>query len=116
MSEPTIRERVESIQKEILKGELNPQRASEMMVELSAIFGNVNTEIRQRDMEYNKILLACYESETKANRAKIRAEISPEYEAKMVARNTKELLVEMVRALKYYQRSFGEEYQTGSNF
>ena len=116
MSEPTIRERVNLIQNEILKGDLSPARASDMLVELSAIFGNVNEEIRQRSMEYNKVLLDFYESETKANRAKIRAEISPEYEAKMIAINTKELLVEMVRSLKYFLKSSAQEYSIGNNF
>lgn len=114
MSDKTIRERVTDIQNEILAGNLTPARASEMMVELSAVFGNINDEIRTRDVEYNKVLLIYYESETKANRAKIKAETSPEYSAKRVARDTKELTVELIRSLKYFLRSAEEEYRAGS--
>ena len=116
MAEPTIRERVLNIQNEILAGNLTPSRCSEMMVELSAIFGNINDEIRTRDVEYNKVLLNYYESEETANRAKIKAETSPEYVAKRIARDTKELTVELIRSLKYFLRSATEEYQAGGNF
>jgi len=113
MAEPTIRERVNNIQNEILAGNLIPARASEMLVELSAIFGNINDEIRVRDVEYNKVLLSCYEIEETANRAKIKAETSEEYNAKRVARDTKELTVELIRSLKYFLRASEEEYRAG---
>ena len=115
MAEPTIRERVTNIQNEILAGNLTPARVSEMMVELSAIFGNINDEIRDRDVLYNKILLTYYESEETANRAKIKAETSPEYIAKRVARDTKELTVELIRSLKYFLRSAEEEFRAGGS-
>ena len=111
--EITIRERVMNIQNEILAGNLLPARTSEMLVELSAIFGNINDEIRIRDVEYNKVLLHFYETEEKANRAKIMAETSEEYNAKRVARDTKELTVELIRSLKYFLRSSEEEYRSG---
>lgn len=113
--EPTIRERVQSIQSEILAGNVTPARAADMMVELSAIFGNINDEIRIRDVEYNKVLLHFYESEETANRAKIKAECSEEYNAKRTARDTKELTVELIRSLKYYLRSAEEEYRASGN-
>ena len=111
--EPTIRERVYNIQNEILAGNLTPARMAEMLVELAAIFGNVNDEIRIRDVEYNKVLLKYYEEEETANRAKIRAEISPEYIAKRTARDTKELIVELTRNMKYSLKASGQEYQAG---
>lgn len=116
MPEITIRERVNNIQNEILAGNLTPARSSEMLVELSAIFGNINDEIRDRDIKYNKVLLNYYESEEKANRAKIKAETSEEYVNKRVARDTKELTVELIRSLKYFLRSAEEEFRAGGNF
>jgi hypothetical protein len=51
----------------------------------------------------------CMSSEDAANRAKIRAETSVEYLRKREARDTKELVVELVRSLKYFLRSKEEE-------
>lgn len=116
MSELTIRDRVANIQNEILAGNLTPARSAEMLVELSAIFGNINDEIRLRDVEYNKVLLHFYETEETANRAKIKAETSDEYNNKRIARDTKELTVELIRSLKYFLRSSEEEYRAGGNF
>ena len=108
----TIREIITENQNEILKGNLLPQRAAEIMTELSAVIGNLNDEITKRDMEYNKVLLEWYDKESTANRAKIRANITPEYEAMRMARNTKELAVELIRSLKYFLKSAEEERQT----
>ena len=55
------------------------------------------------------VLLGYLDAEAKANRAKIRAETSPEYQRKREARDTKELVQELVRSLKYFLRSKEEE-------
>ena len=55
------------------------------------------------------MLLDHLEGSEAANRAKIRAETTPEFARKQEARDTKELVQEMVRALKYYLRSLEEE-------
>jgi hypothetical protein len=111
--ELTIRERVRNIQNEILAGNLVPARASEMLVELASIFGNINDEIRVKDVEYNKILLHHLETEEKANRAKIKAETTEEYIAKRTARDTKDLALELIRSLKYYLKSAEDEFGVG---
>ena len=108
----TIREIITANQNEILRGNLLPQRAAEMMTELSAVIGNLNDEITKRDMEYNKVLLEHYDREATANRAKIKAGTTPEYEAMRTARNIKELAVELIRSLKYFLKSAEEERQT----
>ena len=106
----TIRELIDTRRLEIQNSTaLTPERAAQILVELSALYGTINEEIRKRDMEYNKVLLKCLEEETKANRAKIRAEISDEYQAKRIARDTKEVCEEMIRSLKYYLRSEEDE-------
>lgn len=107
----TVRDIVKDIQKEIQKGDLLPERAAEILTELSALLGNINDEIRNRDMEYSKVLLKCLESEEKANRAKIKAEISPEYQSKREAKDTKELALEIIGSLKYFLRAKQEEYR-----
>lgn len=108
----SIRQIVQDIQTELANGNLEPDRASEILVTLTAVLGNITDEILLRDVEYNKILLGLYDSEKTANRAKIKAEVSPEYIAKQEARNTKEKVIEMIRSLKYYLRTKQEEYNT----
>lgn len=104
-----MRELVKRIQADVRSGELHPETARTHLLKLSALHGNVLEEIREADAEYAMVLLAHLESSEKANRAKIRAEISPEYRRKQEARDTRELVQEMVRSLKYYLRSQEEE-------
>lgn len=89
------------MQREIRDTDLQPDRAAELLVKLTALMGNTNDEIRQADQDYAMVLLKHLDGEEAANRAKIRAEISPEYQRKREARDTKELVVELVRSLKY---------------
>lgn len=100
---------VRRIQAELRQGALEPDSAREHLITLSALYGNCLDEIREADAAYAEVLLANLESSEKANRAKIRAEISPEFRRKQEARDTKTLVEEMVRALKYYLRSQEEE-------
>ena len=111
----TIREMVLERQSEIAKGNLTPSKASELLVELSALLGNCNEEITKRDIEYNKILLQWLETEAKASHAKIKAECTSEYLLKRQAHNTRELVVELIRSLKYFLRNSEEEYRQSGN-
>ena len=105
----TVRELVREIQKEVRDSDLLPDRAAHLLTMLTALMGNCNDEIRDADMAYASVLLRHLEGEEAANRAKIRAEISPEYQRKREARDTKELVVELVRSLKYYLKAQAEE-------
>lgn len=108
----TVRDLVRSHQREIQQTpDLMPDRAAEMLMRLTALLGNCNDEIRSADAEYANVLLMFLDTETKANRAKIRAETSPEYLRKQEARDTKELVIELSRSLKYYLRAKAEEMQ-----
>jgi len=110
----TIRKIISQIQKEVLEiDDLIAPRAAEIVAQLSSLLGNCNDEIRKRDIEYNHVLLKCLEGDKKANRAKIKAEISPEYEAAREAKDTKELVVEIIRGLKYFLRAKEEEFKLG---
>ena len=105
----TIRSLIKSVQREVAAGELLPQRAAELLTQLTALLGNVNDEIRVADMEYATVLLRHLEGEEAANRAKIRAETTPEFQRKREARDTKELVVELIRSLKYFLKAQEEE-------
>lgn len=111
----TIRDIIYEYQSEIAKGNLLPVRAGEIVTQLSALVGNCNEAIREADYKYNLVLLRHLEGEEKANRAKIRAECSKEYLDKREARDAKELVIEMIRSLKYLLRSYEEEIRTSAN-
>jgi hypothetical protein len=107
MSQPgegktTIRQIVTAIRDELREGDIQPERAAEMLNTLSSILGNISDEIRKRDLAYNQKLLECYHSEAKANRAKILAETSPEYQSMRTAKDMEKEAVEMIRSLKYF--------------
>src|SRR5687768_3800454 len=85
-------------------------RAAEILAELTALLGSINDEIRKRDVEYNLVLLHALESENKANRAKIKAQTTPEYIAMREARDTKEVCVELIRSLKYFLKAKQDEW------
>ena len=105
----TIRDMVKEIQAEVSTGEVPPTRACELLNRLTALVGNCNAEIRTRDGQYAAVLLHELETSAKANRAKIRAECSEAYQLKREARDTKELVTEMIGSLKYAIRSASEE-------
>jgi hypothetical protein len=101
----TVREMVRDFQREIRDTDLQPSRAAELLTKLTALLGNCFEEIREADHDYAVVLLQCLESEAKANRAKIRAETSPEYRRKREARDTRDLVQELIGSLKYLLRS-----------
>ena len=112
MATLTVRELVKAYQREIQQtDDLLPDRAADLLMRLTALLGNCADEIREADAEYAVTLLHWLETEKKANRAKIRAEISPEYRRRQEARDTKELITELSRSLKYYLRAKSEELE-----
>ncbi len=112
MSERTIRGIVRLIQVEIQDTpDLLPDRAAELLNKLASVLGNCNDAIREADLAYSNVLLVHLESEEKANRAKIRAETTPEFLKKREARDTKELAIELIRSLKYYLNAKREEFR-----
>lgn len=107
--EPTVRQRVRRIQRDLRSDLLTPEVARQSLVKLTALLGNVNDEQRAADAEYKLVLLKCLETESKANRARIVAETSPEYGRAREAHDTEKLVVEMIRSCKAYLRSLDEE-------
>jgi hypothetical protein len=105
----TIRERISKIQKNLRDGALTPDVARESLVQLTALLGNVNDEQRHADHEYKLVLLGCLQGDEAANRARIRAEVTPQYQRLREAKDTADLVVEMIRSCKAYLRSLDEE-------
>lgn len=104
----TVREMVKAMQTE-MRGELTPIRACELLAHSTALIGNCNAAIRVADKDYAVVLLGCLNGEEAANRAKIRAEITPEFEKKREARDVKEEVEQLIGSLKYILRNQQEE-------
>lgn len=109
MSDPTLYERIAAIQKHLADGALTPDMARESLVKLTALLGNVTAEQRHADHEYKLVLLGCLQSDEAANRARIRAEVTPQYQRAREASDTAKLVIENIRSLKQYMRSLDEE-------
>lgn len=105
----SIRERIKKIQAELRDGALTPDMARESLVTLTALLGNVADEQRDADHEFKLILLGCMQAEKKANRARIAAEVTPQYQRAREAKDTGTLVVEMIRSCRAYLRSLDEE-------
>jgi hypothetical protein len=108
----TIRELISAYQSEVAKGELTPERAATFVTQLSALYGNVNKQILATSLAYNRILKTALETNEAASRAKIQAETTPEYVAKMEAQNAEKELLLLIRSLNRYLKVKEEEYRT----
>ena len=109
MSQPTVRDMVHAIQKQLRDGALTPDMARESLVQLTALYGNCLDEAREAEAAYKVVLLGHLSMEKRANRAKMHAEASPEYGRYREAVDVKQLVVEMARSCKAFMRSLEEE-------
>lgn len=105
----SVREMIHGIQTQLRGGALTPDMVRESLVVLTALIGNVNDELREADHEYKLVLLGCLQGDEAANRARIRAEVTPQYQRARQAKDTRDLAIEMVRSCKAYMRSLDEE-------
>lgn len=105
----TVRDLVRDAAKAIRSGDLTPGRASDLLAELTSLLATVLEEIREADMAYAHVLLKCLDGEEAANRAKIRAQTTPEFSRAREARDTQTVLVELIRSLKVILKAQTEE-------
>jgi hypothetical protein len=89
--------------------DLQPDRATTLLIRLTALYGNVLDEVREAEMAYNSVLLGFLNGDEAANRARIRAQASPEYARAREAKDTERLTLELVRSLKKFIASKQEE-------
>jgi hypothetical protein len=105
----SIRERIKVIQRDLMDTGKTPETVRDAVVTLTALLGNVHNEQREADHEYKLVLLGCLQGDEAANRARIRAEVTPQYMRAREAKDTADLVVEMIRSCKAYLRSLDEE-------
>lgn len=109
MQPMSIRSMIHDLQVEVRDNDVTPVRATEIISTLSALLGNVNDNIAARQMLYNKVLLSLLDASKTAAKARMQAECTPEYESLLEAKNTRELVMEMMRGLKYLVKAKLEE-------
>jgi hypothetical protein len=96
--------------------DMHGDEASQILVELSALVGNVNEEIVVREMAYHRLLNDILSTPNMTSAAaKIRANASEEYEAWLRAKNSLTTIMEMIRGLKYRLKSLDEERRVSGN-
>ena len=105
----SVRDRIKAIQRDILAGAVTPEQSRQWLITLTALLGNVTDEQRLADHEYKLVLLGCLQGDEAANRARIRAEVTPQYQRAREAKDTADLVLEMIRSCKVFTRSLDEE-------
>lgn len=77
----SVRDQIHRIEMAILAGDLPPVRARQLLASATALHGFCLDERLKANQAYRVVYAECFEKEGKANRAKIRAQATPEWEA-----------------------------------
>jgi hypothetical protein len=105
----SVRELVGAIRKEVIAGNVSPQRAGDLAAQLSALLGNITDEVLKAEMAYNEKFVALIaEHEAKA-RAEIYAKATEEYRRLRGAEGMHTDTLEMVRSLRKVQDTYRAE-------
>jgi hypothetical protein len=95
---------------------LSLDEASQIMVELSSLLGNINEEIREAERIYlNKFADMLNTPELSVARATILIKITPEYQRWDKAKGYEKFTLEMIRALKHRCRALHDEIEISNN-
>jgi hypothetical protein len=96
--------------------DLQVGEASEILVELSALMGNINEEIKNRSDEYNRKLLDIVEQpKMSVAKAQIIIKTTPEWSNLETAKGYKEAMLESCRSIKYFIKCRDSEFEVSRN-
>ena len=112
---PSVTELVNTYKNQVFKGNLSGQEAAEILIALSALLGNINQEIRERQQKYIQALRELLEMESTVAKAKIISMATPEWLMLQESKDQKEVTLELVRSLKYFIRSLKDEIEMSHN-
>ncbi len=107
----SVREIIKEIQIEVGNPDMTPARASEILNILSSLLGNVNDNISAKQMIYNQVLLKKSDELKTVAKARLVAEASPFYSELLDAKNLRELVIEMMRSMKYFLKAKEQEFR-----
>ena len=99
----TVRERIAVINAAQLKGDTTPIQAAQWQATLGALVGSVLSEIREAEADYHVVFAQLLDSEGKANRATIRAQMTPEWKRLRESKDTLKLVESMISGLRAIQ-------------
>lgn len=105
----TVRQMIRDISREVLGGDLQLDRAADLLNSVTSLLGNCADECREADWAYSVELLRLLETEEAASRAKIRAETTPQYQRKREARDTQEQAKQLTITLRQFLRTKSDE-------
>ena len=110
----SVRDLIAGIQRTVRdSADLPPAQASELLNKLTALLGNVLTEVRERELAYRTVYAECRRKFKKANAAKIEAESSPQYAAWREAKDAKVVTEQLIISLRAAVRMHTEEMRMG---
>lgn len=107
----TIQDQVNSFRNELLNSETDANRLAEILVQLSALSGNVANEIIEREFEYSKIYNLLIGSDITAAKAKVTMSATPEYLAYKKAKAVGDMVTQMIGSIKYLIKVKENEYR-----
>ena len=107
----SLLDNIATLQAEVLEtADLSPVRASQILVELTALYFSVTTQLRESEFTYNVIEAAQTRIEDGiVARGKAKAKLTEEYKAWRTWRDTERTTLELIRSLKVYMRTQAEE-------
>jgi hypothetical protein len=106
----TIRETINEYRNKIRDcSNLGPSEASKYLVELSALTGNVNEELLKVMMDYNYKKSEFLTEIKSVAKAEVKAQCTEEYRRLQEVKGYRDLIVELIRSLKYFLRSLEDE-------
>lgn len=105
----SVRDLLARIRREVINGGLTPTRTGEIAAQLSALLGNIGDECREAEMAYNGVYARLLDEHGKANRAQIKAKLTPEYARLLEANNAEQVTLEMIRSLRRLQETANNE-------
>lgn len=112
----TIKERINDYRNQLQDmSEVTNEKANRILVELSALSGNITTELINRQMIYNQKKMECLEEVKSVARAVMMAETSEEYRNYQEVKGYQELVRDLTRSLKYFIRSLGDDWEMSRN-
>lgn len=109
-----ITEKTKECETELTAG-IDATAASQRLVQLSSLLASLNAKITDTHFLLNQKKVELLKESKSVAQMRVFAEASPEWKALVDLMNTKEALMELIRAVKYYLKSAMEEYHEGTN-
>lgn len=111
-----ITEQIYNLRREMYQADkLLPNRASEILVQLSALLGNVLEDEVKKEMVYNEKFSELKSEKDSVARAEVEAKATQEYADYRMAKYLKSVVESMISTLKYFLREKEKEFRESGN-